>query len=131
MSANFSDVCKKVTLEQQACVFTSICQILFCFSRTSFQIDNKKTFLLLGRQKLMWESLHLTLLWFPNSYFFPFSRMKEMVLNIDIAPTFLDIAGVNVPRDMDGSSIMKLFRKSRDGRRSKRYLEYVLKLEHS
>lgn len=54
-----------------------------------------------------------------------------MVLNIDIAPTFLDIAGVNVPRDMDGSSIMKLFRKSRDGRRSKRYLEYVLKLEHS
>jgi len=46
--------------------------------------------------------------------------MKEMVLNIDIAPTFLDIAGVNVPKDMDGSSVMRLFRKSRDGRRSKR-----------
>lgn len=47
--------------------------------------------------------------------------MKEMVLNIDIAPTFLDIAGVTVPKDMDGTSIMKLFRRKKGGRRSKRY----------
>lgn len=47
--------------------------------------------------------------------------MKEMVLNIDIAPTFLDIAGVTVPKDMDGTSIMKLFRSKKEGRRSKRY----------
>ena len=44
-----------------------------------------------------------------------------MVMNIDIAPTFLDIAGVTVPKDMDGTSIMKLFRRKKDGRRSKRY----------
>lgn len=47
-------------------------------------------------------------------------RMKEMVLNIDLAPTFLDIAGVKIPKDMDGVSIMKLFRKTRYGRRAKR-----------
>lgn len=47
-------------------------------------------------------------------------RMKEMIGNIDIAPTFLDIAGVSAPRDMDGSSVIRLFRKSRDGRRSKK-----------
>lgn len=47
-------------------------------------------------------------------------RMKDMVLNIDFSPTFLDIAGVNIPKDMDGSSIMKLFRKTKDGRQFKR-----------
>lgn len=54
-------------------------------------------------------------------FFFLVSRMKDMVLNIDLAPTFLDIAGVNIPKDMDGSSIMKLFRKTKDGRQFKRY----------
>ena len=43
-----------------------------------------------------------------------------MIANIDIAPSFLDIAGVSTPRDMDGVSIMKLFRKSKDGRRYKK-----------
>ncbi|XP_073252295.1 extracellular sulfatase Sulf-1-like isoform X2 [Porites lutea] len=52
-------------------------------------------------------------------------RMKEMVLNIDIAPTFLDIAGVTVPKDMDGTSIMKLFRRKKEGRRSKRRMHVV------
>lgn len=49
-----------------------------------------------------------------------------MVLNIDLAPTFLDIAGVKIPKDMDGVSIMKLFRKPRYGRRAKRYTVHSL-----
>lgn len=46
-----------------------------------------------------------------------------MVLNIDLAPTFLDIAGMKIPKDMDGTSVMRLFRKPRAGRRAKRYVD--------
>ena len=34
------------------------------------------------------------------------SVRKEPVLNIDLAPTFLDVAGVPVPKHMDGRSIL-------------------------
>ncbi|XP_030748140.1 extracellular sulfatase SULF-1 homolog isoform X2 [Sitophilus oryzae] len=39
----------------------------------------------------------------------PGSTLNEIVLNIDLAPTFLDMAGVEPPVHMDGHSIMPLF----------------------
>lgn len=38
--------------------------------------------------------------------FFLFSRIRDIVINLDLAPTFLDIAGVKVPDHMDGKSIL-------------------------
>ena len=38
-----------------------------------------------------------------------FDLELSLVLNIDLAPTFLDIGGVAQPEHMDGKSIVPLF----------------------
>jgi arylsulfatase A-like enzyme len=38
------------------------------------------------------------------------ARVKEMALNLDLAPTMLDLAGVPVPKQMQGRSLLPLAR---------------------
>ena len=42
------------------------------------------------------------------------SRIPNIVLNLDIAPTLLDMAGVPQPDHMDGRSFLKLLQMSED-----------------
>ncbi|XP_033640197.1 extracellular sulfatase Sulf-1-like isoform X2 [Asterias rubens] len=58
----------------------------------------------------------------------PNIEVPNIVLNIDLAPTILDIAGVDVPPIMDGVSIMKLFNLSNyrvTGKNKKRKWRYT------
>ena len=41
------------------------------------------------------------------------SVCKELVQNIDLAPTFLSLAGVEVPKEMSGRSLLPLFKMER------------------
>ncbi|HVG16057.1 MAG TPA: sulfatase/phosphatase domain-containing protein, partial [Chitinophagaceae bacterium] len=41
-------------------------------------------------------------------------RINSFVLNLDIAPTLLDLAGIPVPADMQGASMKRLLQKGKD-----------------
>jgi len=59
--------------------------------------------------------------------------VDEMVQNIDYAPTILDLAGVDVPSDIQGVSFLPLLKgkKKRDWRKSLYYHYYEYPAEHS
>ena len=79
------------------------------------------------------ESLRMPLLMrFPGVV--PPGRInRDMVLNVDFGPTFLDIAGVLVPKDMQGHSVLPLLRGHTPGnwRRSMYYQYFEYPAMHS
>ena len=54
----------------------------------------------------------------------PGARRKQMALNIDLAPTLLDIAGVSIPKEMDGESLVPILRRPGIRGRKAFLLEY-------
>lgn len=54
----------------------------------------------------------------------PGSVNKELVSNLDFAETFLDLAGAPIPNDMQGVSLVPLFKNSAEGWRDSLYYHY-------
>ncbi|MGO3655493.1 MAG: sulfatase/phosphatase domain-containing protein, partial [Sphingobacterium sp.] len=61
----------------------------------------------------------------------PGSIIDGMVLNVDIAPTLLELSGTRIPDDMQGESFLDLIRgKKKEGRKNV-YYHYYENGEHA
>ena len=60
------------------------------------------------------------------------SKNEKMILNVDFAPTFLELAGITAPADLQGRSIMPLLagRRANDWRTSMYYRYYHYPGDH-
>ncbi len=78
------------------------------------------------------ESMHMPLVMHLPKDFKRSGRVDEMVQNIDFAPTFLELAGVTVPDDIQGRSMLPLLRGDSvaDWRGSLYYHYYEYPAEH-
>ncbi len=56
------------------------------------------------------ESMRIPMLFWAPGLVEPGIRIEEMVLNVDVAPTLIDLAGATVPETMDGASMLPLLR---------------------
>lgn len=56
----------------------------------------------------------------------PGSRYEQMGLNIDVAPTFLELAGVTVPKSIQGKSLLPILKGDTSGWRTAFLAEYFM-----
>lgn len=61
----------------------------------------------------------------------PGSRPSELIQNIDYAPTFLDVAGLDIPAEVQGRSLTPLLRGEKSEWRSSLYYAYYELGEHA
>ncbi len=61
----------------------------------------------------------------------PNSKIDVAIQNLDLAPTFLDLAGVNIPADMQGKSLLNVLKGSKREIRKYTYYHYFENGEHA
>jgi len=54
--------------------------------------------------------LHVPMIWFGPSYFAKGLRVDNLTQNVDILPTLLEIANVDIPNGLDGHSVVPLLK---------------------
>ncbi len=77
------------------------------------------------------ESLHTPLVMRWPGKIKPGTQIKELVQNIDYAPTFLEAAGTTIPEDMHGVSLLPLVNGEADSWRTSIYYHYYEEGEHN
>lgn len=81
----------------------------------------------MGDKRVMYEeSIRIPILMRYPKLAKPGTLVNQMVLNIDVCPTFLDIAGVKVPAEVQGKSWKPLLKGKTSGWRKDFYYEYDL-----
>jgi N-acetylglucosamine-6-sulfatase len=76
-------------------------------------------------KRIMWEeSIKIPLIIRYPRLISAGTKIDQMVLNVDFAPTFIDLAGVSVPRTMQGESFVPLLRGKTRGWRTDFLYEY-------
>jgi N-acetylglucosamine-6-sulfatase len=70
------------------------------------------------------ESIRIPMLAWAPGFIAPGSTVKDMVRNIDVAPTILALAGVDRPADMDGRSVLGALRGEPSGEPVELLYEY-------
>jgi N-acetylglucosamine-6-sulfatase len=80
---------------------------------------------LIDKRNAYEESMRVPLLIWAPGMIKPNSVLEQMILNIDLAPTFLELAGIKtVPAQMQGSSFLPLLRGRQIAWRDKVFYEY-------
>ncbi len=63
----------------------------------------------------------------PRSHGLAAGRRKQMVLNIDVAPTIVELAGLQIPRSMQGRSLVHLIKSPAPSWREDFFYEHLFK----
>ncbi len=79
---------------------------------------------LIDKRQAYEESMRVPLLAWCPALIKPMTKMEQMVLNIDIAPTILEMAGVKKPAQMQGNSFLPLLEGKNISWRDKVFYEY-------
>jgi len=79
---------------------------------------------LIDKRNAYEESMRVPMLVWAPGMVKAHSVLPQMILNIDLAPTFLDIAGISEPSQMQGRSFLPLLKGAKIGWRDKIFYEY-------
>jgi len=79
---------------------------------------------LIDKRHMYEESIRVPLLAISPGLINPSTKISELVQNIDIAPTILELAGIKTPEDMDGKSFVPLLKGQKIEWRDKVFYEY-------
>ncbi len=79
---------------------------------------------LIDKRQAYEESIRVPLLVYGGKNLLALDSVDQLIQNIDIAPTILDIAGIETPHHMDGESFLPILRNQPVVWREKIYYEY-------
>ena len=79
---------------------------------------------LIDKRQMYEESMHVPLLAYAPGFIKPGMKVSELVQNIDIAPTILELAGIKTPEHMDGKSFTPLLKGEKIEWRDEVFYEY-------